>query len=143
MSFDASFLSYGALLVASGLGSGFAGGLFGIGGGVLRIPIFLHLFRAFGEDPSLAMHMAVGTSFALGIPTGLRSVASQVQFHLTGILYYRFKFFRGSPVALLVPGEWQDAVPGRFSRATAALARWEEAASANAARYSLAGSRSR
>ena len=58
----------------------------------------------------------------------LRSVASQVQFHLTGILYYRFKFFRGSPVALLVPGEWQDAVPGRFSRATAALARWEEEA---------------
>ncbi len=58
----------------------------------------------------------------------LRGVASQVQFHLTGILYYRFKFFRGSPVALLVPGEWQDAVPGRFSRATAALARWEEAA---------------
>ncbi len=60
--------------------------------------------------------------------TEVRGVASQVQFHLTGILYYRFKFYRGSPVSLLVPGEWQDAVPGRYTRATAALARWDAAA---------------
>ena len=70
-------LYYGALLVAAGLGSGFAGGLFGIGGGVLRIPIFLYLFRAFDVHPSVAMHMAAGTSLALGIPTGLRSALSQ------------------------------------------------------------------
>ena len=54
----------------------------------------------------------------------LRGATSQVQFHLTGILYYRFKFFRQSPVAILLPGEWQDAVPARLSRARSALARW-------------------
>lgn len=74
---DTSVLLYGLLLVASGLASGFAGGLFGIGGGVLRIPIFLVLFGAFGYDPSLTMHVAAGTSLALGIPTGLRSALSQ------------------------------------------------------------------
>ncbi len=57
----------------------------------------------------------------------LRSAASQVQFHLTGILYYRFKFFRGSPFVILLPGDWRDAVPGRFARATAALERWQSA----------------
>ena len=54
----------------------------------------------------------------------LRGAASQVQFHLTGILYYRFKFFRASPITMLLPGEWQDAVPARYAEANAALARW-------------------
>ena len=53
----------------------------------------------------------------------LRGAASQVQFHLTGILYYRFKFFRASPITMLLPGEWQDAVPARYAEAEAALAR--------------------
>ena len=57
----------------------------------------------------------------------LRNAASQVQFHLTGILYYRFKFFRSSPFVILLPGEWGDAVPGRYARATAALERWQRA----------------
>ena len=55
----------------------------------------------------------------------LRSVSSQVQFHLTGILYYRFKFFRASPRVILLPGDWRSAVPGRVTRATETLARWE------------------
>jgi tetratricopeptide (TPR) repeat protein len=54
----------------------------------------------------------------------LRLATSQVQFHLTGILYYRFKFFRGSPHAILLPGDWQRAVPGRYARAEMALERW-------------------
>lgn len=56
----------------------------------------------------------------------LREAASQVQFHLTGILYYRLKFFRASPIQILLPGEWQEAVPGRYDRAQQALARWTE-----------------
>jgi uncharacterized membrane protein YfcA len=74
---DSSLLLYAVLLVAAGLGSGFAGGLFGIGGGVLRVPIFLYLFPAFTADPAISMQMAAGTSLALGIPTGIRSALSQ------------------------------------------------------------------
>ncbi|MCH7697385.1 MAG: O-antigen ligase family protein [Chloroflexi bacterium] len=55
----------------------------------------------------------------------LRTAASQVQLHLTGIRYYRFKFFRGSPFVILLPGDWRDAVPGRYARATDALERWQ------------------
>jgi tetratricopeptide (TPR) repeat protein/O-antigen ligase len=55
----------------------------------------------------------------------LRQQTSQVQFHLVGILYYRFKFFRASPHVIILPGEWQQAVPGRYARARDALERWE------------------
>lgn len=65
------------MLFASGLASGFAGGLFGIGGGILRVPIFLYLFEAFGAQPAVSMHLAAGTSLALAIPTGLQSAAAQ------------------------------------------------------------------
>jgi tetratricopeptide (TPR) repeat protein len=54
----------------------------------------------------------------------VRLATSQVQFHLTGILYYRFKFFRASPIKILLPGDWERAVPGRYARAQMALDRW-------------------
>jgi len=66
---------YAVCLLLAGLGSGFAGGLFGIGGGVLRIPIFLYLFPLFGTDPAQVMHIAAGTSLAVAIPTGFRSAS--------------------------------------------------------------------
>ncbi|MDZ4278218.1 MAG: hypothetical protein U1B78_03670, partial [Dehalococcoidia bacterium] len=52
--------------------------------------------------------------------------ASEVQRHLIGILYYRFKFQRASPHTILLPGEWQQAVPGDYARAQDALERWTE-----------------
>jgi tetratricopeptide (TPR) repeat protein/O-antigen ligase len=54
----------------------------------------------------------------------LNETASEVQFHIIGILYYRLKFFRASPITMLVPGDWQQAVPGRYARALDALDRW-------------------
>ena len=65
-------------LILAGLGSGFAGGLFGIGGGLLRIPIFLYLFPTFGVSSDSAFHLAAGTSLALAIPTS--AVASWRQY---------------------------------------------------------------
>ena len=48
-----------------GLGSGFVSGLFGIGGGIVRIPLFVYLLPLFGVAQSVMMHVAVGTSMAL------------------------------------------------------------------------------
>lgn len=50
--------------------------------------------------------------------------ARYVQRDLVGILYYRYKFFRQSPVTIFLPGEWQSAVPGPIARAQDALDRW-------------------
>jgi hypothetical protein len=57
----------------------------------------------------------------------LNEAASEVQFDLPNILYYRFKFFRGAPIQLLLPGDWQQAVPGPYALAQSALARWTKA----------------
>ena len=48
-------------LLAAGFISGFVAGLFGVGGGIVRIPIFLFLFLILGIDPEILMHVAAGT----------------------------------------------------------------------------------
>ncbi len=71
--------TYVLCLALAGLTSGFASGLFGIGGGALRVPIFVQLFPIFESEPAQAMHMAVGTSLALAIPAGITSARKQQQ----------------------------------------------------------------
>lgn len=41
------------------------------------------------------------------------------------ILYYRMKFARASPVTILIPGEWQQAVSSRLVTMEDALRRWQ------------------
>ena len=77
MSADLHWALGAAILIAAGLGSGFAGGLFGIGGGILRVPIFIYLFPLFGVEPSALMHLAAGTSLALSVPSSLQAGRAQ------------------------------------------------------------------
>jgi uncharacterized membrane protein YfcA len=60
-----------------GLASGFASGLFGIGGGTVRIPIFVYLLPLFGVAQPVLMHVAVGTSIALVLPSAVASTRKQ------------------------------------------------------------------
>lgn len=62
-----------AFLAAGGLATGFLAGLFGIGGGGVLVPVLYEAFGAVGVDPAIRMHMAVGTSLAIIIPTSTRS----------------------------------------------------------------------
>ena len=71
MAVDSNLMFYLAALALAGVTSGFAGGLFGIGGGLLRVPIFLYLFPAFAVAEEHVFHLAAGTSLALAIPTCL------------------------------------------------------------------------
>lgn len=61
------------VLLASGLATGVAAGLFGIGGGTVLIPLLLTVFTLAGVEHGIIMHIAVATSLALIIPTGLVS----------------------------------------------------------------------
>lgn len=58
---------------ASGIVSGLLAGLFGIGGGAVLVPVFYQFLTALEVDESVRMHLAVGTSLAIIIPTSLRS----------------------------------------------------------------------
>lgn len=70
----ASFAPLMAALLLAGLSAGFAGGLFGIGGGFVVVPALMAVYHHFGVDPSVITHVAVGTSLATIIITSLRSV---------------------------------------------------------------------
>lgn len=72
MSFDVIALLVAGLLVA-GLAAGFLTGLLGIGGGGVLVPVLFETFGALGVDPSIQMHMAVGTSLAAIVPTSIRA----------------------------------------------------------------------
>jgi uncharacterized membrane protein YfcA len=73
------FLRFIVFAIA-GLVIGYLSGFFGIGGGILRIPLFLDLLPIFGVAHPVVMHVAVGTSVALIIPTAI--AASIKQYHL-------------------------------------------------------------
>ena len=53
---------------------GFFAGLFGIGGGLITVPFLFFIFETLNIDQSYIMHLAVGTSFSIIIPTALSSV---------------------------------------------------------------------
>ena len=59
---------------------GFVAGLFGIGGGLITVPFLYYIFASLGIDQSYIMHLAVGTSFAIIIPTSIVSVLTHHKF---------------------------------------------------------------
>jgi uncharacterized membrane protein YfcA len=59
---------------------GFVAGLFGIGGGLITVPFLFYTFGTLGLDQSYIMHLAVGTSFAIIIPTSIVSVLTHHKF---------------------------------------------------------------
>ena len=59
---------------------GFVAGLFGIGGGLITVPFLYYIFNLIGIDQQYLMHLAVGTSFAIIIPTSIVSVLTHNKF---------------------------------------------------------------
>ena len=62
------------LMVLTAFPVGFFAGLFGIGGGLITVPFLFFIFETLNIDQSYIMHLAVGTSFSIIIPTALASV---------------------------------------------------------------------
>ena len=60
---------------------GFVAGLFGIGGGLITVPFLYYIFGQLGIDQNYIMHLAVGTSFAIIIPTSTVSVLTHHKFN--------------------------------------------------------------
>ncbi len=59
---------------------GFVAGLFGIGGGLITVPFLYFIFGELGINQAYIMHLAVGTSFAIIIPTSIVSVLTHHKF---------------------------------------------------------------
>ncbi len=62
------------LMIITAFPVGFFAGLFGIGGGLITVPFLFFIFSSLDIDPNYVMHLAVGTSFSIIIPTSFVSV---------------------------------------------------------------------
>lgn len=61
-------------LVLTGIFAGTIGGLFGVGGGIVIVPVLYTVFSYGGADAELAVKTAVGTSLATIVVTSVRSL---------------------------------------------------------------------
>ena len=68
------YLLFIILMVITAFPVGFFAGLFGIGGGLITVPFLFFIFSSLDIDPNYVMHLAVGTSFSIIIPTSFASV---------------------------------------------------------------------
>lgn len=62
-----------AAMLLTGVFAGVLAGLFGIGGGMVIVPVLETVLGWLGIDPAIRMHIAVGTSLATIIPTSVAS----------------------------------------------------------------------
>jgi uncharacterized membrane protein YfcA len=70
-------MDYLLLYLLLGCFSGFVAGLFGIGGGMVIVPILIFSFKAQLLNPAIITHLAIGTSLACIIVTSLSAVWAQ------------------------------------------------------------------
>lgn len=62
------------LYLVLGAAAGVLAGLFGVGGGIIIVPVLVFSFTAQGVDPHVLTHLAVGTSLATIVFTSINSV---------------------------------------------------------------------
>ncbi len=70
---------FAAALIGAGVVAGLLAGLFGIGGGAVLVPVFYQTYGLLGIDDAVRMHVSVGTSLAIIIPTSMRSFWAHYQ----------------------------------------------------------------
>jgi uncharacterized membrane protein YfcA len=66
-------------LLGAGVAGGLMAGLLGVGGGIVMVPVMATVFQLMGMPTEIIMHMAVATSLAVIVPTGLSSARSHAK----------------------------------------------------------------
>ena len=67
-------------MTGSAVVTGFMAGFFGIGGGLIMVPILFYIFSFAGIEQAFIMHLALGTSFSIIIPTSIISTMTHMKF---------------------------------------------------------------
>ena len=63
-----------SIMAITAIPVGFLAGLFGIGGGLITVPFLFFIFDSLNINQDYLMHLAVGTSFSIIVPTSIISV---------------------------------------------------------------------
>jgi uncharacterized membrane protein YfcA len=74
------------ILLVTGAVAGTAAGLFGVGGGLIIVPLLAFLFEARAIAPGAVMHLAIGTSLATIVVTSISSARAH---HRRGAIEWR------------------------------------------------------
>jgi uncharacterized membrane protein YfcA len=69
------------VLAVSATISGFMAGLLGVGGGIIMVPALYYAFETLSFDPSTIMHLSLGTSLAIIIPTSIMSTKTHMKYN--------------------------------------------------------------
>lgn len=83
------------LYIGLGLVAGFVAGLFGVGGGLIIVPVLILIFQSNNIPQDVLVHMAIGTSLATIVFTSMSSVYAH---------HFRHKAVRWDIVRKLTPG---------------------------------------
>ena len=78
--FSNQYFFFALVMALTAIPVGFSAGLFGIGGGLISVPVLYYIFGALGLSNDYLMHLAVGTSFAIIVPTSISSVLAHHKF---------------------------------------------------------------
>ena len=70
---------FAAALAVAGVVAGLLAGLFGIGGGAVLVPVFYQVFGLLDVPEAVRMHLSLGTSLAIIVPTSIRSFLAHRQ----------------------------------------------------------------
>ena len=69
-----------AVLTISAAVAGFMAGLLGVGGGIIMVPALYYAFTVLDFELATRMHLAVGTSLAIIIPTSIISTKTHMEY---------------------------------------------------------------
>ena len=103
-SLAASPAALGVLFVALGLVTGIPAGMFGIGGGLVLVPVFVGVFSLLDFAPASLVQLAVGSSLGAIIPTAMLSARA----------HHRRGGVDGTAVRRLLPGIIVGALLGAW-----------------------------
>ncbi len=78
--FSNQYFFFALVMALTAIPVGFSAGLFGIGGGLISVPVLYYIFGALGLNNDYLMHLAVGTSFSIIVPTSISSVLAHHKF---------------------------------------------------------------
>ena len=78
--FSNQYFFFALVIIIAAMPTGFMAGLFGIGGGLIIVPVLYYIFETAGFNNHYIMHFAVGTSFSIIVPTAISSVLTHAKF---------------------------------------------------------------
>jgi uncharacterized membrane protein YfcA len=86
-----------AVLAAAAAVAGFMAGLLGVGGGIIMVPALYYAFTVLDFDILTRMHLSVGTSLAIIIPTSIISTKTHMEYNAVD-----FKMVKSFGILILV-----------------------------------------